>query len=72
MSSPAFGRRGSTGTFTDTIAEKSAEQAMLINQDALIDAMNALLAAIANATDLASLQTGAAAVTVPSKVKLVP
>lgn len=69
--STTVGRQGSTGTFQNTIAPKSAEQAMLIGQDAMVDAFNALLAAIAGATDIASLQTAAAAIVAPTKVSLV-
>lgn len=69
--STQVGRQGSTGTFTNTIAAKSAEQGMLIQQDALITAMTALLAAIAGASDLATLQSAAALVVVPAKLPLV-
>lgn len=38
------GRLGSTGTFQNTVAPKSAEQAMLIQLDSLVTAIQALTA----------------------------
>ena len=72
MTTPAFGRRGSTGTFADTVPEKSAEQAMLIKQDAIIDQINAIVAALAAATDVAHINAAMAALAALTKVKLVP
>lgn len=74
MSSPDFGRRGSTGNFTDTVPAKSAEQAALIKQDEMIDKLNQILAAIAASTTGNDLQSGLAAIgtTALSKVKLKP
>lgn len=68
---PAGRRQGSKLRKTNTIKPKSAEQGMLINQDAIIDALNAIKAAVANATDIPSLQTGVAAISVPSKLDLI-
>ncbi len=42
--STAVGRQGSTGTYQNTIAPKSAEQAMLKKMDEMIDAIKALTA----------------------------
>ena len=67
-----FGRRGATGTFTDTIAAKSAEQAMLIKQDEIIDRVNAVVAALAVAVDITAVNAAMAALADIVKVKLVP
>ena len=56
-----FGRQGQTGTFTNTIKPKSAEQAMLVQMDAMVANWNGLLTAVAAATDVPSLQAGIAA-----------
>jgi len=63
-------RQGKNLRKTNTIKPKSAEQGMLLKQDALIDALNAIKAATAAATDLITLQAGIAAVSVPSKLNL--
>lgn len=68
---PAGRRQGASLKKTNTIKPKSAEQGMLINQDALIDTLNAIKAAVAASTDIASLKTGVAAVAVPSKLNLI-
>jgi len=72
MSTPAFGRRGSTGTFADTVPEKSAEQAMLLKQDEIIDRINAVVAALAIAADVPAINAAAAALASIVKVVLVP
>lgn len=59
--STQVGRQGSTGSFANTIAPKSAEQAMLIAQDAMIDAINGIAAAVAASSDYATLKAGIAA-----------
>ena len=63
-------RQGKNLRKTNTIKPKSAEQGMLLKQDALIDALNAIKTATAAATDLITLQAGIAAVSVPSKLNL--
>ena len=68
----AFGRRGATGTFTDTVPEKSAEQAILIKQDAMVDQINAIVAALAAATDITHINAAMAALVPLTKVILVP
>lgn len=65
------GRRGATGTFTDTVAAKSAMQAILIKQDETIDRINAVVAALAIAADAAAINAAAAALPAIIKVKLV-
>ena len=67
-----FGRRGATGTFADTVPAKSAEQAMLIKQDEIIDRINAVVAALAIAADVPAINAAAAALAAIVKVKLVP
>lgn len=62
------GRMGTTGTFTNTVPPKSAEQAILVKQDEIIDRLNAILAAIAGSTDGDSLQL---ALNVPALVALI-
>jgi hypothetical protein len=63
-------RQGRSLRKTNTIKPKSAEQGMLINQDSLIDVLNAIKEAVADATDLATLQSGIAAISIPSKLRL--
>ncbi len=65
------GRQGSTGTFTNTIAPKSAEQAMLMKMDEMIAAINALRAALASAADTAAINAAATALSDLTKVSLV-
>jgi len=55
--STKVGRQGSTGTFTNTIAPKSAEQAMLLKMDEIIAKLALIQAAIEAATDGDSLYT---------------
>lgn len=69
--STSAGRQGSTGTFQDTIERKSAQQAMLMKQDEMIDRINALVAALAVAADAAAINSAAAALPALIKVKLV-
>jgi hypothetical protein len=69
--SDKVGRQGSTGVFTNTIAPKSAEQAMLMKMDEMIDRLNALRAALETAADTAAINTAAAALADLEKVKLV-
>jgi hypothetical protein len=71
--STSVGRQGTTGTFQNTIAPKSAEQAMLVKQDEMIAKLNAILAAIAASSDGDTLQTALAAIgtTAIEAVKLV-
>jgi hypothetical protein len=69
--STSVGRQGSTGSFANTIAPKSGEQAMLMKQDQIIDLLKALTAKLdADAgvadTDYAALLTASL-----EKVKLV-
>ena len=64
------GREGSTGNYTNTIAPKSAEQAMLIKQDEMIDRINAIVAALAVAADTAAINAAASALTALTKVAL--
>lgn len=68
--STSVGRQGSTGTFTNTIAPKSAEQAMLLKMDDIVDSVNAmatqlnsLVASLAGAADVAAINAAAAALT---------
>jgi len=49
----AKGRIGSTGRFTDTVARKSALQAVLIKQDIILEALRA----VRDGADLAAVQT---------------
>lgn len=60
--STTVGRLGSTGTFQNTIAPKSAEQAILLKQDEIITKLNAILAAIVASSDGNTLQTALAAI----------
>lgn len=69
--STSVGRQGSTGTHTNTIAPKSAEQAMLLKQDEIVDRINALVAALATAADTAAINAAATALTALVKTKLV-
>lgn len=62
MAAVKKGRRGSTGTFTDTVPAKSAEQAILIKQDEIIAKLNEILAAVAASSDGDTLQTALAAI----------
>lgn len=74
MASKEFGRRGSTGTFTDTIPAKSAEQAMLLKIDELQAQLNSIIAAINASTSGTDLQSGLAALALAATktIKLVP
>lgn len=65
-------RQGKSLRKTNTIKPKSAEQGMLINQDSILDYLNAVAAAIAASTSGTDLQSGLFAITakVPSKLKL--
>lgn len=65
------GRQGSTGTFQNTISPKSAEQAMLMKMDEVVDRVNALTAALAAAADVAAVNAAAAALPALTKIKLV-
>lgn len=69
--STTVGRQGKTGTYANTVAPKSAEQAMLVKQDEMIDRINALVAALAIAADITEVNAAAAALTALEKVKLV-
>jgi len=69
--STSVGRQGSTGTFANTIAPKSAEQAMLMKMDEIIDRVNALRAALETAADTAAINAAAAALSDLEKIKLV-
>lgn len=63
------GRKGnSVNRFIDTVKPQSAEQAILIKQDEIIDKLNAILAAIEAGTDGDSLFT--ALDTAPIKANL--
>lgn len=68
--STQVGRLGSTGTFTNTVAPKSAEQAMLMKQDEIINRVNALTAALAAAADVPAINAAAAALPALVKVML--
>lgn len=65
-------RQGRSLRKTNTIKPKSAEQGMLINQDALIDYLNAIKDAIDSSSDGDTLQAALAAVSasIPSKLRL--
>lgn len=65
-------RHGASLKKTNTIRPKSAEQGMLLNQDAILDYLNAIAAAIASSSDGDTLQTALAAITaeLPSKLNL--
>lgn len=65
-------RQGRNLRKSNTIKPKSAEQGMLQNQDAILDYLNAIAAAIASSSDGDTLQSALAAISesLPSKLKL--
>lgn len=69
--STKVGRAGSTGTFTNTIAPKSAEQAMLLKLDELIDTLKAVAAQLDTEGGLAGSSTYTNLVSALEKCKLV-
>lgn len=65
------GRDPLNRTKTNTVVPKSATQAILMKQDEIIDRMNAVVAALAVAADIAAVNAAAAALPALEKVKLV-
>jgi hypothetical protein len=69
--STQVGRQGSTGTYQNTIAPKSAEQAMLKKMDELIDALATLTAKLDADTGITDTDYAALITDTLEKVKLV-
>lgn len=67
--STVIGRMGDTGTYTNTISPKSAEQAMLVKQDEVIAKLNLILAAIAAAVDGNTLEAGLNVPAITTQIK---
>lgn len=69
--STKVGREGSTGTFQNTVSPKSAEQAMLMKMDELVDAVKALTAKLDADAGVADTNYAALISAALEKIKLV-